>query len=82
MNFFAIAPISAEGSQSKLGARSWRLYPGGSAVVRRLQHSCFTDGVGVLQTGRDYYTNHDQIDISLKWRFLGLETLTGQSTHL
>jgi len=25
--------------------------PRGSAVVRRLQHSCFTDGVGVIQSG-------------------------------
>jgi len=27
--------------------------------VRRLQHSCFTDGGGVLQSGRDYQCNQD-----------------------
>jgi hypothetical protein len=27
--------------------------------VRRLQHSCFTDGGGVLQSGRDYWHNQD-----------------------
>jgi hypothetical protein len=61
MRFFAIASTSAEESQSKLGARSCRLYPGGSAVVRGLQHSCFTDGGGALQSGRDYGHNQDHI---------------------
>jgi len=40
--------------------------PGGSAVVRRLQHSCFPDGGGVLQSGHDYFGNHDHLLYSVQ----------------
>jgi hypothetical protein len=82
MRFFAIASTSAEESQSKLGARSCRLYPGGSAVVRGLQHSCFTDGGGALQSGRDYGRNHDQTLICLKFRILAVVVLIAKKPDL
>ncbi len=56
--------------------------PGFEAFFVRFHVSCFPDGGGVLQSGRDYYSNHDQIDISLKCRFPVLEALTDQITHL
>ncbi|SDK12265.1 hypothetical protein SAMN05216226_12011 [Halovenus aranensis] len=62
--------------------RFQRLYPGRSAVLSRLQHSCFTDGAGVLQSDRDYQNNHDQPDIYLKCRFPVLEVLKDQIRRL
>jgi len=41
--------------------------PGGSVFLSRLYHSCFTDGVGVLQSGRDYQCNQDQYEIERIW---------------
>jgi len=54
---------TAEATQRDLEPRYWRLYPGGSVFLSRLQHSCFTDGGGVLQTGRDYWSNHDHLEL-------------------
>ncbi len=63
-------------------SRLLRLNPGGSGVVRRLQHSCFTDGGGVLQSGRDYSCNHVQTLICLKCRIPAVEVLVAKKPDL
>ena len=44
-----------------------RLFPGETLFVR-FHGSCFPDGGGVVESGRDYEHNHDQIEYSVALR--------------